>query len=248
MNSNLPKIICHMMVTIDGKITDGKINGKSKEGSTFSKYMKYYAAAEGSYHPKALMCGRVTMEEFAEGVGTEINLDANQTAELNQDFIISDKDNYFIGVDTKGLLRWKEDFVTLTSGNEQKKFFLIMIVGTNTPKEYLSYLRSKNISYVFGGEENINFSELFTKLKSKFNVDEIVLEGGGAINGSVIDEDLIDELSILFLPEVINNVHAPVAFYKDLNELKTHHFKIKSHELLEEDVIWVKYTKVNGAE
>lgn len=248
MDSKLPYIVCHMMVSIDGKITAGKIQGQTVQDSTFDNFMNYYTSTEGSYKPKAVMCGRVTMEQFAESVGTPIQADLAAYDNLNEDFIMNDKTNYFIAIDTKGLLRWKDDFVVLTSGGEQKEFSLIIVVDNNTPKEYLAYLRSKNISYVFGGESELNFKLLFGKLRGKFNLDQLIIEGGGSMNGSVVDEDLINEISILYLPVIINNINAPTAFYKDIKELKIHKYKIKSLEKLDDSVIWARYSKVDNLE
>ena len=56
-----PRVICHMMASVDGRIvTEGW--PLAREGS------RQYEAVHDTYEPDAWICGRVTMEEhFAAG-------------------------------------------------------------------------------------------------------------------------------------------------------------------------------------
>jgi riboflavin biosynthesis pyrimidine reductase len=240
-----PYIICHMMTSLDGKITFGTVQGKDVEIPLFSDYMDLYNSTHEKLNSTAWMCGRVTMDEFDKEEHVPLDAFQNATDEVYKEFIFkNDLNNYAIGIDTKGLLRWNENFLYI--GNEKidaNKFNLVMIVSYETPKEYLAYLRSKNISYIFGGDRDIDFQSTFKQLKEKFNIERILLEGGGSINGSVISEDLIDEISLLLIPVVVNNVEAPELFYKELSVPKLYNFKLESFERMEKDVMWMRYLK-----
>jgi len=240
MNPERSYVICHMMITLDGKITYGLVQGKDPGFSVFSSYMDLYNSTQEKLNSNAWMCGRVTMQEFTKESGTP--LDEFKGKEVREDDYIfkNEINNYSVGIDTKGLLRWDNNYLDL---GEIGKFNLIMIVTKETPKEFLAYLKSKNISYIFAGESEVNFMHIFTKLKSEFGIERILLEGGGSINGSVIDEELIDEISLLVLPKVINNDVAPALFYKKLEVPKLHEFKLESVEKLDRDVVWLRYKK-----
>lgn len=240
MNPDRTYVICHMMITLDGKITYGLVQGKDPGFSVFSSYMDLYNATQTKLMSNAWMCGRVTMQEFTKESGTPLDEFKNESVDDDDYIFKNDLSNYSVGIDIKGLLRWEQNYLDL---GEVGKFNLIMIVTKQTPKEFLSYLKSKSISYLFAGENEVNFKEVFTKLKSKFGIEKILLEGGGSINGSVIDEELIDEISLLILPKVINNIAAPALFYKELQAPKLHEFKLESVEKLDRDVVWMKYKK-----
>ncbi|PRR89502.1 dihydrofolate reductase family protein [Bacillus atrophaeus] len=44
------------------------------------------------------------------------------------------------------------------------------------------------------------FTVVVKKLKNLFSIDKLMLEGGGFLNGSFLNEGLIDELSLILVP------------------------------------------------
>ncbi len=104
-------------------------------------------------------------------------------------------------------------------------------------------MKDKKISYIFGGKNKIKFETVFNKLKQLFNINKLLLEGGGYINGEVIKEDLIDEISLMVLPFVVNNIEAPELFYSNPLTAKTHQFKLIDVTKLKRDIVLLKYLK-----
>jgi len=234
-----------MLTSLDGKITFGHVNGKDSEISLFGDYMDLYNQTQEKLNVRAILCGRVTMAEFTDGSFVGLDKFHNQEVNLDEDFIITnDNEGCFFAVDIKGKLRWKESFINLNSKDlSVHKWNLVTIVTKETPKEYLAYLKSKNISYIFGVDKEIDFETVFKKIKKEFGIDRIAVEGGGSINGSIIKQELIDEISLLYVPVVTNNIHAPALFYSELTNPKVYNFKLKNFEKLEKDVLWLRFTK-----
>lgn len=224
-----------MMCTIDGKIASGT------NIDILDEYFDLYTKTEDKLQTKAWMLGRVTVQMFADD--SNIVLPEIKGEVSNKDFILNKvSDYYMLAVDTKGSLRWKSNTITLS--NVSVKLNLVVVVTSSTPKEYLSYLKSKDISYIFGGEEKINFESLFIKIKKLFNLDKIVVEGGGILNGSIMSEGIIDEISLLVTPIVLNKTNSPTMFEREnIDDVKTKQFKLKSAEKIEKDCVWLRYTK-----
>ena len=65
---------------------------------------------------------------------------------------------------------------------------------------YLSYLRGLDILYIFAGEQQIDCKLLLHKLKTLFGIQKLMISGGGLTNWSFIQENLIDELSLVIAP------------------------------------------------
>ena len=223
------------MSTIEGKITSGT------GIDILDDYFSLYTKTEDQLETKAWMIGRVTMQMFADD--PNIVLPKIKDEVSKEDFISTKQSDYYMfAVDTKGSLRWKSNTITLS--NISEKLNLVVVVTSKTPREYLSYLKSKDISYVFGGDDEIDFNSLFIKIKKLFNLDKIVVEGGGILNGSVMAEDLIDEISLLITPIVLNKTDSPSVFErKNVEEIKTKKYKFQSVEKLENDCVWLRYTK-----
>ena len=77
---------------------------------------------------------------------------------------------------------------------------------------------------------------------SGFGVKKLMLEGGGSLNGSFLRADLIDELSVLYLPLADGTAGAPSLF--DLaqgDRKKASKLKLLSVKKLQNDVLWMRY-------
>lgn len=232
---NTPRsyVICHMMTTIDGKIASG-----IKRVNLFDEYYDLYSKLEQALKPQAWMCGRVTSEEFAEAVGTP--LPKTDIVVNADDFKSSSSDRSFmIAVDTKGVLRWKTNTLTFP---DQSRHQLIVAVTGQTPADYLAYLKQKDISYIFAGENDMDFSILFKKLKKDFQIDTVALEGGGLLNGSVMLSDLVDEISLIITPLVLNRSNAPVVFENKIDgPVNVKKYKLISSISQNNDSLWLRY-------
>ncbi|HCS78929.1 TPA: hypothetical protein DIV55_04270 [Patescibacteria group bacterium] len=235
VEQNRPYVVCHMMSTIDGKIASGV-----KGVEILNDHFEIYTQVEHLLEAKAWLCGRVTMEMFAQGVGTPL---PPLTKEVDSsDFIAPyNGSNFMVAVDTKGLLRWDSNMITLS--NQPEKEHLIVVVTSQTPKDYLAYLQSKSISYVFGGQEEVDFGELFHKLKDKFHIDRLLLEGGGLLNGSVMAAGLVDEISLLVTPLALNKASAPSVFERRTDDVDVTKYSLFEVKQMDKDTVWLRYKK-----
>ena len=234
-NSKRPYVICHMMSTIDGKITSGT------GVDILEDYFGLYTQIEDKLGAQAWMIGRVTMQMFTEGIHTPLQSN-NKKIKNDEDFRASHETGaYMFAVDTKGILRWKNNTISLS--NVSGKLHLILIVTNNTPKEYLSYLQSKHISYLLSGKSEVDFNLVLRKMKEKFSVDKLLLEGGGILNGSVMASGLIDEISLLVTPKVANRNGAPSIFQQDTPKLDIKDYTLFDVEKMEKDCVWLRYKK-----
>jgi riboflavin biosynthesis pyrimidine reductase len=225
-------VVCHMMTSEDEKIESGA------EGvDLFDAFLPTYNKLHDSFEANAWMCGRKTMEMFAEAVGTPLE---QITTEISSGNFIAKRDanQYAIAVDTKGLLRWSSDKIADDVGYADH---LIVIVTPQTPVDYLNHLRSKNISYVISNGEKVNFEEILKTLKEEFGIKKILLEGGGILNGSMVN--VIDEISLLKTPIKADNQKAHSFFGVSTDESNSlwKGFSLVEENTLENNLRWLRY-------
>jgi 5-amino-6-(5-phosphoribosylamino)uracil reductase len=79
------------------------------------------------------------------------------------------------------------------------------------------------------------------KLKSEFQIETIILEGGGVTNGEFLSANLVDEISPLILPFVVNNEAAPRVFDKVLSEHEIKNFELREVQQLDRAAVWLRY-------
>jgi riboflavin biosynthesis pyrimidine reductase len=70
-----------------------------------------------------------------------------------------------------------------------------------------------------------------------------VLEGGGAVNGALLQAGLVDELSLLIAPSVEGMPGGPAVFdiHGEPDALNAMGMVLESCQVLEHNVVWLRY-------
>jgi 2,5-diamino-6-(ribosylamino)-4(3H)-pyrimidinone 5'-phosphate reductase len=186
--SERPYIICHMIMTVDGKILTRRWR-KHIESSLTSKF---YDSCAAEFDVGSWLVGTTTMKELT---GDDRAIRAPKEQIPDGDFIANQKaETFAIGTDTNGVLRFDEDNV----GGDQA----IVITSETVSAAYRAHLRKVGVSYVLCGRDKINLKLAMKKLRQEFKLDKILLEGGGIINGAMLSAGLVDEISQVIVPVV----------------------------------------------
>jgi riboflavin biosynthesis pyrimidine reductase len=220
-----------MMSTVDGKILTATW-GDPELVKTFSGVFETY---HDTFDSEAWLCGRVTMEkDFTEGIQPEPEKPQSPIA---REAYIGDLNatSFAIAIDAHGKLGWESN----TTGGDH----IIEVLTTQVDDDYLNYLQKKGISYIFAGDSEIDFKSALEQLSDLFPIKTIMLEGGGHVNGSFLNEGLIDELSLLILPIADGTANTPTVFEVSdyLKKQPASLLKLKEVKKVEQDVIWLKY-------
>ncbi len=79
-----------------------------------------------------------------------------------------------------------------------------IIITTEINKEKSkTYQKYNNVKFVFAGKETIDFTQAFSKLEKEYDIHTIMLEGGGTLNWTLIDKNMVSEIIIIRLPIII---------------------------------------------
>lgn len=220
-----PYVICHMAPSVDGRIvTDawrlprGLVAEYERTGSTFGA--------------DAWIIGRISMEPYAGRAALPARREEERIPRT--DFVArSDAPSYAIAIDPSGKLRWR-------SGSIDEEHAVTVLTET-VPDRYLAFLRSRGVSYLFGGRNQIDLPTVLRKLRARFGIRTLLLEGGGKINGSFLAAGLIDELSLLVAPVADGGVGTPTLFDAREGPGPARHLRLLSVERRRGDLLWVRY-------
>jgi riboflavin biosynthesis pyrimidine reductase len=226
---NRPYVICHMASTVDGRIIG------EHWGGNHENYSALYEQCHNSFESQAWMVGRVTMEkDFTEGRKPKLKKPGKPIVRTH--YVGHANASFFaIAVDPSGKLGWDT--------NDIDGDHVIEIVTEKVDDDYLQHLQDKQVSYIFAGKDNINFKSALEQLHAVFGIKTLMLEGGGHINGSLLNAGLIDELSLIILPLADGTPKTPTTFevseYLPKNEASK--LKLTDVKRLEHDVVWLRY-------
>ena len=75
---------------------------------------------------------------------------------------------------------------------------MITILAEDEVKDdYLTYLQSIGVFYIFAGKNNIDLQIALKKLKSLFGIDKVLLEGGTTSNQSFFKENIFSKIFLI---------------------------------------------------
>jgi riboflavin biosynthesis pyrimidine reductase len=217
-----------MMTSLDGRIVT--------EGWPVSNEARnQYELVHNSFDSDGWICGRVTFQEhFADGVRSEADVARKYDGPPREDFVApGDHDSYAFAVDSHGKLAW--------DSNDIDGDHVVAIVSEHVSEEYLESLRAKNVSYILAGAPEVDLARALDTIGEKFNVKTLMLEGGGRINGGMLREHLIDEISVLIVPVADGRMGEPALFDEEKHRAVPIGLSLVSVEKRAEDVVWLRY-------
>ena len=224
-----PYIICHMLMSRNGKTTGNFLFSKFAE-----KAVEKYYEINRNYDADAFACGRVTMQEsFAN---EKLDLEKFEKYSGSAAFFVAEQPfkKYAISFDRYGKVAWKKSFIEDNDPGYGNRHIIEIVTG-KCDKRYLEYLRKINISYIVAGEDCIDLEFALNKLYELFEIKTILLEGGPTINTAFECQNLIDELSIVEVD--IDGDEADKDFfiekdfsnYEEISSIKIDNYFIKNY-------------------
>lgn len=220
---NKPYIICHMMTSVDGRI-DCDMTAQLRGVEEYDDSLE-------SLDAPSRLSGRVTGQlELADGI-----FETDDKHPIGQETFQKNAtaQGYEIVVDTHGTLLWNDDAQALRPH--------LIITSETAPQTYFDYLNDRHISWIATGTKRINLKRAMEILADEFNISRLAVVGGGHINGSMLNEGLIDEVSIL-IGVGVDGRNGQAAVFDGLNKSNQPiDLKLKSVRQYDSDAIWLRY-------
>lgn len=221
-----PWLVCHMMQSLDGRIDCDMVEKISGN--------EYYYALEELNCPSHIE-GKRSYQKHQCG---EKGFASDKASPIGKEtyFIASNEPGYKISLDNPGELLWDN------TDNAAR----LCIVSERASRQYLDYLRSRDISYIVTGKRKINLGRAVEILAAKFRLKRIAVVGGGRINGAFLEAGLIDELSVMIAPGIDGRVGQP-ALFDNLPEdaFLPLPLKFSSVKTMANNVLWARYLVEN---
>ena len=211
-----PYIICHMVTSIDGKVTgDFLFQNECAEATDIYYRINRELDADG------FICGRVTMEGSFTG-GWYPDLSQYKPVNKKTDFLADDLSGFYaIAFDTHGKLGWKSSKIIDPDGDPgYDGAQIIEVLSEDVDERYLGYLEAMEIPYIFAGKTAIDVELALSKLKNIIGCETLLLEGGSIINGAFERVGAVDELSLVVAPVVAGKDSKPLFMDCDITSFE----------------------------
>ena len=234
-----PFVVCHMLTSLGGKI-DGTFFGVPETVPA----IKAYGELRSFYGCQATLYGTTTMlGGYVDGrVGA---LSVGDTLPSPKDWVNPAGKvlgNFIVSVDPVGELAFSSS--TIEKKGRPAAHVIEALTEQASPA-YLAYLQKQGVSYVFAGKDRLDCPLLLQKLRNLFDIEKLMVAGGGIINWSFASEGIIDELSLVIAPVADGgtdsvSIFEHSAFSPERIPVALH---LKEAKALNGDALWLRYCR-----
>lgn len=231
---NRPYIICHMVASIDGKVTGDFLSHPECQKAT-----EIYYEINRNYKADGFICGRETMQESFVGREEPPRYKYKNIEVPSGDYVGDNNAKFFaISFDRHGHIGWKNNYIKDDDPGYDNAHIIEIVEGDAVSTISLAYFRDIGISYIGADTNGENIPLALQKLKEKFGIKKLLLEGGSAINSSFLRAGVIDELSLVVAPVVATRNDKSLFEYSKITD-----FELKEIIQYDNSVVWMNYKR-----
>lgn len=120
---------------------------------------------------------------------------------------------------------------------------MVALCSKTTPKEYLKYLKDRHINYIIIGKDKVDLKSGLVELQNLYKIKTVRIDSGGTLNGIMLRNGLVDEISMLIYPNFVGGL-SPRSIFRahDLTSSDdVIDLKLIGAEKLKGNVIWLRY-------
>ncbi|MFQ6792607.1 MAG: RibD family protein [Thomasclavelia sp.] len=232
-------IICHMLQSLDGKIS-----GNIFLNPVTQKLAADYRQIGTNYQADAIIYGKTTAQELFITEDKLISLPSVNQSIVREDYLnIGQKNSWIVVIDGLGTLAWNSEVL---KHDRLKDKNIVVVLSEKASDEYLLHLQKLGISYLFAGKKKLRMRTVVTKMYEKLKIKTALLQGGGIVNASFANENLIDEISLVIAPVISGASDIPTSFESGdfgfpLAYLNS--FKLIETRVLDDSGLWLNYQR-----
>lgn len=100
---------------------------------------------------------------------------------------------YYLSIDARSELAFQENYSSYGGMDSH----IVEVLTEQASNAYKDFLRRKNISYSIAGKDQIDYKVMLEKFYKLFGIERMMVGGGGTLNWSFLQNDLVDEISMI---------------------------------------------------
>lgn len=213
-----PKVILHNSISLDGSLT------------SFEPNMQLHYQIASWYKPNVHLIGSNTIKAGIELYGTGV------PPEEPSDFHKPKRSKNlpaWVLIDSKGRL----EGLLHTCRRFELCRDVVVLVSKKTPKRYLHYLDDRQYDHHCVGTGSVDLRQALLLLSKKYHVKKILTDTGRILGNLLLNEGLIDEISLLVHPVIVGKKSYTI--FDDIEKKLT--VSVVKCQRMEQHYIWLVY-------
>jgi riboflavin biosynthesis pyrimidine reductase len=227
-----PHVACIVSASIDGRTWLSRWSPDPKPLRGLFERVHDELAAD------AWLIGRVTGHEYSKR--ESYPAEASETFPRENWFARREAKAWGVVLDARG----KVAFGRSDIGGDP----IVAVLTKAVTDAHLAGLRSEGISYIFAGDTDLDLHLALDILNRELGIVRLLVEGGGATNGSFLRAGLIDEVHLVLNPTIDGSRGAPSAFDApdgDAARAPLTKMTLEETQPLDNGALWLRYSLQN---
>ena len=181
--------------------------------------------------PKVVIYNNLSLDGRINGFNTDYDLYSRVASKLSSDAVLMDIDMLLKRFNTENIdITEEKEFTVLKNDNENLRPLLVVpdiygkihnwvevlenslfkdllvLCSRSTPQKYLNFLEERYIKYMIIGYDKVNFGTALEELNLQFGIKNIRVESSGKLNGTLLRDDLVEEICVLIYPNMVGGI------------------------------------------
>jgi 2,5-diamino-6-(ribosylamino)-4(3H)-pyrimidinone 5'-phosphate reductase len=223
--SMLPYVILHMGISLDGRIDWG-----GGADNPYYELVEGFAADTDLFGSNTMLTGQ-TPEDPQKAFG-----------QMYDDWMKKTFRPRLAVVDSRGRIKNWENILKQPwwSG-------YIALCSEQTPEAHLDYLQGLGVSTIVTGKHSVDLRSALEELNRRFNTQRVRVDSGGILNGVLLRQGLVDEVSVIISPSLVGGSSPRTMFVAP--DLETEEdvvpLELASVGKIRERYVWLRYRVKN---
>lgn len=218
-----PLVTIHTTVSLDGRLTGFPVD------------LGLYYEIAGRIRHDAVLTGSGTM--LAAALAEGIDLDREDPDHEPSAVSAEDPRPLLVVVDSRGRLP-RLDWL------RGQPFWrdVLILCSERTPADHLRRLRRHGVAHVIVGADHVDLPAALNALALHHAVRAVRVDAGGTLNGRLLHEHLVDEVSLIIAPVVAAASPTPLGFHVPSGEEPPLPLILVGNQTLREGHVWLRYS------
>jgi 2,5-diamino-6-(ribosylamino)-4(3H)-pyrimidinone 5'-phosphate reductase len=120
---------------------------------------------------------------------------------------------------------------------------VVALCSRTTPPTFLDYLKERQIEAIVTGDDRVDYRAALEELNARCGVKTVRVDSGGTLNGVLLRDGLVDEVSVLISPSLVGGM-SPRSLFR-APDLTTPEgvipLRLMHVEQMPGDIVWLRY-------
>jgi 2,5-diamino-6-(ribosylamino)-4(3H)-pyrimidinone 5'-phosphate reductase len=112
----------------------------------------------------------------------------------------------------------------------------------DTPRQHREYLRYQEVEEITAGNHRVDLALALEELAERYGAHTVRVESGGTLNGALLRQGLVDEVSLLLHPVLVGGMSPHTIFRTmDVDTDVPIEMKLSDCQVLDDGYAWLRY-------